>query len=95
MAFELTDPAQAKGSWQPQEKKRGRPTEYSSPAEARAEAERRARRKAQSRGLVQRSVWLPMEAWNALRTLRDAVETSDAQTLSRVIMEAATRKPAQ
>lgn len=39
-------------------------------------------------GLVQRSVWLSREMWSALRTLRLPTETSDSETLARVLREA-------
>lgn len=70
MASELKSLCLDQALEQPPARKRGRPRQYSGPAEARAEAERRARRKARSLGIVQRSVWLPMDAWKSLRALR-------------------------
>ena len=63
----------------------GRPALYADRAEARRAANRRAADRAQASGLVQRSVRLPADTWSQLRAARASGETSDAETLSRLL----------
>lgn len=66
----------------------GRPRLHSSPTEARRAANGRRKAKLQNDGLAQRSVWLPKELWEALRSARLANETSDVATLERILRQA-------
>lgn len=66
----------------------GRPRLHPSPAEARRAANHRRKLKLQMDGLAQRSVWLPKDIWEALRSARLANETSDAATLERILRQA-------
>jgi hypothetical protein len=66
----------------------GRPKKHSSCAEARRAENARRKAKLKGNGLAQRSVWLPRELWDALRTARLASETSDAATLERLLRKA-------
>lgn len=66
----------------------GRPRLHSSSTEARRAANCRRKVKLQGDGLVQRSVWLPKDLWDALRNIRQANERSDAATLERILRTA-------
>ena len=63
----------------------GRRRCYSNPSDARRAANQRAADRARQQGLVQRSVRLPKTCWERLRVARAAGETSDAQTLERLL----------
>ena len=64
---------------------RGRPTKYSDAAEARRIANQRAAERARNKGLVQRSLTLPAECWGRIRAARGPSETSDSQTVARLL----------
>ncbi len=55
--------------------------------DARRAANRRASDRARSDGQVQRSVLMPAECWRRLRDVRALGETSDAQTIARLIRD--------
>ena len=63
----------------------GRPRLHAGNLEARRAANARAAQHARARGIVQRSVALPAACWSLLRAARADGETSDAQTLARII----------
>ena len=63
----------------------GRPREYNTSAEARAAANVRQHEAAAAAGLVQRTVWLPRETWEALRQCRAQDERTDSATLARLL----------
>ena len=65
---------------------RGRPAKHPDPGTARRLANQRAADRARERGLVQRSLTLPAECWDRIRAARDPCETSDAQTVARVLL---------
>ncbi len=65
---------------------RGRPAKYTDPAIARRLANQRAADRARAGGLVQRSLTLPAECWNRIREARAPGETSDAQTVARLLL---------
>lgn len=67
----------------------GRPRIYASSDEARRAANSRATRRARDNGVIQRSVALPAECWSILRASRAPGETSDAQTLARLLHSSA------
>lgn len=66
---------------------RGRPRRYADAALAKRAANRRAADRARAMGLVQRSIWLSAEAWERLRAMRHADETTDAQVIARLLQE--------
>lgn len=63
----------------------GRPRLHAGILEARRAANTRAAQRACARGIVQRSVALPAACWSLLRAARTDGETSDAQTLARIL----------
>ena len=63
----------------------GRPRIYAEPRDARRAANIRAAQRARSCGVVQRTVALPAECWSLIRAMRAPGETSDAQTLARLL----------
>ncbi len=63
----------------------GRPRLYAGPDDARRAANRRAAERARLQGSIQRSVVLPIRCWAAIRAARQPGETSDAQTLARLL----------
>ena len=65
---------------------RGRPAKYADPSDARRLANQRAADRAGERGLVQRSLTLPAECWDRIRAARSPLETSDAQTVARLLL---------
>lgn len=65
---------------------RGRPAKYTDPADARRLANQRAADRARANGLVQRSLTLPLECWERIREARAPGETSDAQTVARLLL---------
>ena len=65
---------------------RGRPAKYTDPADARRLANKRAADRARANGLVQRSLTLPVECWERIRDARAPGETSDAQTVARLVL---------
>ena len=64
---------------------RGRPPSYDGPIAAKRAANVRAARRARDAGIIQRSVALPASCWSTIRAARHGDETSDAQTLARII----------
>lgn len=64
---------------------RGRPAKYTDPAIARRLANQRAAERARDKGLVQRSLTLPVDCWERIRAARVPGETSDAQTVARLL----------
>jgi len=64
---------------------RGRPAIYPDLATARRFANQRAKARAQERGHIQRSLTLPADCWDRIRAARAPGETSDAQTLTRLL----------
>lgn len=65
---------------------RGRPAKHPDLAVARRLANQRAADRARERGLVQRSLTLPAECWERIRAARAPTETSDAQTVARLLL---------
>lgn len=65
---------------------RGRPAKYSDPSDARRLANQRAADRARERGFIQRSLTLPAECWDRIRAARAPSETSDAQTVARLLL---------
>ena len=65
----------------------GRPAKHAEPGAARRLANQRAADRARERGLVQRSLTLPAECWDRIRAARAPTETSDAQTVARLLLE--------
>jgi len=65
---------------------RGRPAKHPDLAIARRLANQRAQERARSRGLVQRSLTLPVDCWELIRAARVPGETSDAQTVARLLL---------
>jgi hypothetical protein len=65
---------------------RGRPAKHPDPGAARRLANQRAADRARARGLVQRSLTLPAECWDRIRAARAPSETSDAQTVARLLL---------
>jgi hypothetical protein len=49
-------------------------------------ANQRAAERARARGLIQRSLTLPAECWDRIRAARAPSETSDAQTVARLLL---------
>jgi len=49
-------------------------------------ANQRAAERARAAGLVQRSLTLPAECWRRIRAARAPGETSDAQTVARMLL---------
>lgn len=72
----------------------GRPRIYAAGADARRAANTRAATRARDKGIVQRSVALPAACWSIVRAARAADETSDAQTLARLLLSATSSSPA-
>ena len=64
---------------------RGRLRIYDEQRDARRAANIRAAQRARERGVVQRSVALPAACWTLIRAARAPGETSDAQTLARLL----------
>lgn len=64
---------------------RGRPTKYTDSAEARRLANQRAAERARNQGMVQRSLTLPADCWGRIRIARNPDETSDSQTVARLL----------
>jgi len=64
----------------------GRPPKHPTPLAARRAANMRAAHRARAAGLVQRSVVLPEACWSIIRAARAPDETSDAQTLTRLLL---------
>jgi hypothetical protein len=67
---------------------RGRPAKYPSQVEARRVANHRAAERAREKGLVQRSLTLPIDCWALIRAARGPSETSDSQTVARLLRAA-------
>ncbi len=67
---------------------RGRPAKYHDPTGARKAANKRAAAQAKAQGLIQRSLTLPAECWAIIRAARAPGETSDAQTVARLVRAA-------
>jgi hypothetical protein len=65
---------------------RGRPAKHPDPSAARRLANQRAAERARARGLIQRSLTLPAECWDRIRAARAPSETSDAQTVARLLL---------
>ena len=65
---------------------RGRLAKHPDQAVARRLANQRAADRARERGLVQRSLTLPAECWERIRAARAPSETSDAQTVARLLL---------
>jgi hypothetical protein len=65
---------------------RGRPAKHPDQTMARRLANQRAADRARQRGLVQRSLTLPAECWERIRAARAPTETSDAQTVARLLL---------
>jgi hypothetical protein len=65
---------------------RGRPAKHADTGTARRMANQRAAARARERGLVQRSLTLPAECWDRIRAARAPTETSDAQTVARLLL---------
>lgn len=66
-------------------KLRGRPRLHVDLKAAQRAANRATAARAAAAGITQRSVWLPAVLWKVLRQARTDGETSDAQTLARLI----------
>ena len=67
-------------------RKRGRPAKHADSITARRLANERAAERARAAGLVQRSLTLPAECWQRIRAARIPSETSDAQTVTRLLL---------
>lgn len=65
---------------------RGRPAKHADPGAARRLANQRAAERSRARGLVQRSLTLPADCWERIRAARAPGETSDAQTVARLLL---------
>jgi hypothetical protein len=65
---------------------RGRPAKYTDAATARRLANQRAAERSRARGLIQRSLTLPADCWERIRAARAPGETSDAQTVARLLL---------
>lgn len=65
---------------------RGRPAKHPDPAIARRMANQRAAERARTRGLIQRSLTLPVECWERILAAPAPGETSDAQTVARLLL---------
>ncbi|MFZ4689586.1 MAG: hypothetical protein ACOYLS_10140 [Polymorphobacter sp.] len=65
---------------------RGRPAKHPDQTVARRLANQRAADRARERGMVQRSLTLPAECWERIRAARAPTETSDAQTVVRLLL---------
>ena len=63
----------------------GRPRVYDESRDARRAANIRAAQRDRDRGFIQRSVALPATCWTLIRAAREPGETSDAQTLARLL----------
>jgi hypothetical protein len=74
--------------------RRGRPAKYQDAAEARRLANQRAAERARNQGFIQRSLTLPADCWNWIRAARGPNETSDSQTVAR-LLEAINRDQSQ
>ena len=68
--------------------KRGRPPLHADVLTARRAANARAAGRARAGGLLQRSVTLPADCRALIRSARQHTETSDSQTLARIILAA-------
>ena len=66
---------------------RGRPRVHAGLLEARRAANTQAAQRARARRIVQRSMARPAACWSLLRAARLDGETSDAQTLARILSE--------
>jgi len=65
---------------------RGRPAKHTDSAAARRLANQRAAERSRARGLIQRSLTLPADCWERIRAARAPGETSDAQTVARLLL---------
>ena len=65
---------------------RGRLAKHTDSAAARRLANQRAAERSRARGLIQRSLTLPADCWERIRAARAPGETSDAQTVARLLL---------